>query len=208
MSIDLHLVSVITGYLASLLLAISLLVNNDLKFRWLNAFACVSFIIYGIIINAFPVTLTNSILLLINLVRLVQLYKKKEDFTIIEFQRGDKLVEKFVSFYSKDIHSFFPQFNLSDEGDNIRFIVLRDMVVSNIFIANVKEGNATVRINYTVPRYRDYKIGKFIFDKGKKYLLSHGVKTITYDQGYSDKYKIFFKKMGFTTKDKLYIKDL
>jgi len=54
------------GYLASILLAISLLVNNDLKFRWLNSFGCLSFIIYGLMIHAFPIILTNVILLVIN----------------------------------------------------------------------------------------------------------------------------------------------
>ena len=55
-----------SGYLASILLAISLMVNNDLKFRWLNTFGCLSFILYGIFIQAMPVILTNSLLLLIN----------------------------------------------------------------------------------------------------------------------------------------------
>src|SRR5688572_17319812 len=55
------------GYLASLLLALSLMVNNDLRFRWLNSGGCVAFIIYGVLINAIPIILTNTGLLLINL---------------------------------------------------------------------------------------------------------------------------------------------
>jgi hypothetical protein len=37
--------------------------------------------------------------------------------------------------------------------------------VANIFSAKVDAaGNAEVLINYTVPKYRDFKVGKYIFE--------------------------------------------
>ncbi|HEX8334476.1 MAG TPA: hypothetical protein VF622_17765 [Segetibacter sp.] len=191
-------VAQVLGYLASVLLALSLLVNNDLKFRWLNTFGNISFISYGIIINAFPLILTNSILLLINLYRLVKIYKTEEDFDLLEFNEGGKLIDKFLSFHEEDIKQYFPAYNLYEENNNLKFIVLRDMAVANIFVASVSEdGTATVRINYTVAKYRDYKVGKFIFDKEKSYLLSKGVKVLLYEEVYNKHHKKFLLKMGF-----------
>ena len=66
-----------TGYLASLLLALSLLVTNDLRFRWLNTGGCLAFIVYGVLIGAFPIILTNGILFFINTVTLFKIYNKK-----------------------------------------------------------------------------------------------------------------------------------
>ena len=105
------------GYAASVLLAISLLVTNDLKFRWLNTWGCVCFIVYGILINAFPIILTNSILFLINLYYLVKIYNAKEDFELIEFKGGEKLVYKFLSFYKEDIDKYFPLY-VHEENEN------------------------------------------------------------------------------------------
>jgi hypothetical protein len=193
-----HVVAEVFGYLASVLLALSLLVNNDLRFRWLNTFGNLSFITYGIIINAFPLILTNSILLLINLYRLVKIYRTEEDFDLLEFNEGGKLIDKFLSFHEEDIKQYFPTYNLYEENNNLKFIILRDMAVANIFVASVREdGTAIVRINYTVAKYRDYKVGKFIFDKEKDYLLSKGVRTVLYEDVYNKQHKKFLLKMGF-----------
>jgi len=82
-------------------------------------------------------------------------------------------------------------------GD-VRFIVLRDLVIANIFIATVSaDGNAFVKINYTIPKYRDYKVGKFIFDKENKYLLLKGVKQIVYKKVTNKNHENFLKVMGF-----------
>src|SRR5437763_16495185 len=104
------------GYLASALLALSLLVNNDFKFRWLNMFGCLAFILYGVLIHAFPIILTNTLLLCINVFYLVKIYRTKEDFDLVEFDVDDKIIEKFLAYYAKDIHDYFPEFHLNEEG--------------------------------------------------------------------------------------------
>ena len=152
------------GYAASILLAISLLVTNDLKFRWLNTGGCLCFIVYGIFIHAFPIILTNSILFLINLFYLINIYNAKEDFELIEFKGGEKLVYKFLSFYKEDITKYFPAYVHDENENNLKFVVLRDLVIANIFVARLdNNGSAFVELNYTVPKYRDYKVGEFIF---------------------------------------------
>jgi len=192
------MINVAVGYLASVLLAISLLVNNDLKFRWLNMFGCLAFIVYGILINAFPIILTNATLLLINLFYLIKTYNTREDFDLMEFQPGEKIIKKFLQFHEKDILHFFPEFRLAGGDNDLRFIVLRDMVIANIFIAEVSnDGKAYVKINYTVPKYRDYKVGTYIFDKEKSYLLEKGIKQVAYTKVHNKNHAAFLRHMGF-----------
>ena len=197
------------GYLASVLLAISLLVNNDLKFRWLNTGGCLAFIVYGIMINAFPIILTNTILLFINLYSLLKIYKKKEDFDLLEFGTDATLIAKFLGFYEEDIKTYFPAFKLKQAENDIRFVVLRDLVIANVFVASLAEdGVAEVKLNYTVPRYRDYKVGRFIFEKENKFLLSKGVKSLVYKEVVNKNHLRFLKVMGFEKIDDAYIKQL
>ena len=192
------IIVLIVGYTASLLLAISLLVNNDLKFRWLNTLGCIAFIGYGILIHAFPIILTNSILLLINLFYLIKIYRTHEDFELIEFKGEEKLVHKFLSFHQSDIQAYFPEYRQEETGNNINFVVLRDLVIANMFVAELTEdGTAIVKINYTVPRYRDYKVGKFIFDRENKYLVSKGVRRLIYRSVFNKKHEKFIQVMGF-----------
>lgn len=187
------------GYLASVLLAIGLLVNNDLKFRWLNTGGNIAFIIYGVVLGAVPIILTNSILLAINVFYLYKIYNRKEHFELIEFSNGGVMIDRFLSFYQTDIAAYFPAFNREELEGNVNFVVLRDLVIANIFSAKLAgDGTAEVIINYTVTKYRDYKVGRFIFDKEKQYLLSKGVKTIYYKTVSHKRHEKFLAVMGFT----------
>jgi hypothetical protein len=176
-----NILAQLLGYFAFIFLAISLWVNNDIKFRWINSLGSLSFIFYGIFINAFPIVLTNSALLAINIYFLIKIYRRQEKFDLVEFKKNAALIPKFLSFYKKDIKAYFPDFVMGEAETEIRFVVLRDIVVANLFVADVNnEGDAFVKINYTVPKYRDYKVGRFLFEEGKDFLKRKGISRIIY----------------------------
>ncbi len=203
------MIGILVGYAASVLLALSLLVNNDLRFRWLNLFGCLAFIIYGILITAFPIILTNTILLLINAFYLVKAYNTKENFDLLEFIPGDKIINKFLQFYNKDIESYFPEYKLAGNDNDIRFVTLRDMVIANIFVAELSaDGKAYVKINYTVPKYRDYKVGTFIFEKEKTFLKTKGIQQLLYSNVSNKNHEAFLKRMGFEKQNGQMVKTL
>ena len=186
------------GYLASLFLIIALLANGDVKFRIYNSLGSISFIIYGIIFSAWPVLLTNLILFFINIYYLRKLYAHKEDFELIEFSGDEKLALKFLHFYAVDIKIYFPDFKEEQLKGNINFVVLRDLVIANIFSAQVLEnGDAVVALNYTTKKYRDFKVGKFIFEREKQYLISKGIKRIVYNNAANKSHMHYLKTLGF-----------
>ena len=188
------------GYLASVLLAIGLLVNNDLKFRWLNTGGNVAFITYGVILGAVPIILTNSLLLAINVYYLYKIYNRQERFELLGFENGGILVDRFLDFYKADIAHYFPGFRREQLDNQLNFVVLRDLVIANIFsVAPGVDGNAEVIINYTVPKYRDFKVGRFIFDREKQYLLSKGVTTVFYRTVANKNHEKFLRVNGFAT---------
>ncbi len=186
------------GYIASLFLALGLIVNNDLKFRWLNTCGNIAFIVYGAVLGAIPVVLTNTILLCINLFYLYRIYNRKEHFELLEFSTGGILIDRFLSFYSKDIRHYFPDFNREQLDGSLNFVVLRDLVVANIFSASCDaEGNAKVILNYTVPKYRDFKVGTYIFDTEKSFLTSRSIKRVYYEKVTNRNHLKFLSISGF-----------
>ena len=186
------------GYLASLFLIIALLVNGDVKFRIYNILGTISFIIYGIIFSAWPVLLTNVILFFINIYYLLKLYAQKEDFELIEFNGDEKLALKFLHFYEADIKTYFPDFNETQLRGNLNFVVLRDLVIANIFSALLLEnGDAVVALNYTTKKYRDYKVGKYIFEREKQFLISKGIERIVYKNVNNKSHTHYLKTLGF-----------
>lgn len=208
-----NILAQLLGYFAFLFLAVSLWVSNNIKFRWINSLGCLSFVFYGILIHAFPIVLTNSVLLAINSYFLFKIYRRQEKFELVEFTKDAALIPRFLSFYQKDIQAYFPDFIMGENKDEIKFVVLRDIVVANIFVATVDtDGNAFVKINYTVPKYRDYKVGRFLFDEGKEFLLSKGIKRIIYLQVDNMQHEKFLKVVGFKNENyenrRCFVKDI
>jgi sensor histidine kinase YesM len=125
-------------------------------------------------------------------------YSKKEIFDLLEFKGEEKLVSKFLAFYQKDIAAYFPAFKAEEMKDNLNFVIIRNLVIANIFSASLSpEGDAAVLINYTVEKYRDYKTGRYLFEKERDNMVAKGVKRIVYKKVYNRQHERFLKVMGF-----------
>lgn len=61
-----------TGYLASLVVLLSFLMKNIRTLRWVNTAGCLLFIIYGFLLQSYPVILTNAAIVVINVIYLLR----------------------------------------------------------------------------------------------------------------------------------------
>ncbi len=187
------------GYLGSLLLMIGLLVNSDLKFRIWNGLGCFIFIVYATIIQAMPVLLTNVILFAINCFYFVKIMRRKESFDTVIVQPTDVLLQKFLDFYAAEIELYFPAFDRSVLDKNTTLVLLRDLVIAAVFSFYLDEnGTAYVTINFTAPKYRDFKLGKFLFNGENSTLKTLGIKKIVYHAVGKKSHASFLLRSGFT----------
>ncbi|AUD61561.1 hypothetical protein AYJ58_19735 [Shewanella sp. Pdp11] len=69
------------GYLASVVVAISLMMSNIKKLRWWNLIGAALFVAYGVAIGAYPVALVNFFIVLIDTYYLVKLYREADSPT-------------------------------------------------------------------------------------------------------------------------------
>ncbi len=197
------------GYLASVLLMVGLLVNSDVKFRWYNGLGCLAFVVYAVIIGAMPVLVTNIVLLAINIVWLVKIYRRKELFTICAFNSDEQFPGGLIDFYRNDIETYFPGFKPVDLQHSANFLVLRNMQVANIFGAMLNaHGEAQVVLNYTLPKYRDYKIGHFLFNSSTGALKEKGITKVVYDKVAKPSHAEFLTRSGFVKQGEGYLKIL
>ena len=66
------------GYLASAVVAISLMMSNIKKLRWWNLIGAGLFVAYGLAIDAIPVALVNFFIVLIDAYYIVKIYKAEK----------------------------------------------------------------------------------------------------------------------------------
>ncbi len=66
------------GYAASIMVAISLTMKDIVKLRVLNFIGCTLFAAYGLMIDSWPVVLTNGFIACVNVYFLSKMYQEKK----------------------------------------------------------------------------------------------------------------------------------
>jgi hypothetical protein len=187
----------IIGYVASIIIAISMTMNSIVKFRWINLVGAITFSTYGFIIGAYPVGFLNGFIVAVDIYYLYLIYSKKESFEILEVRPDNKYLLRFVEFHNNDIQKHFPGFTYKPELNTLSFLILRNMAVAGVFLSH-KEENDVLRVglDYVIPEYRDFKNGKYIYFRLKNRFTQSGIKRIVSD-GNSKTYSVYLRKQGF-----------
>ncbi len=200
------------GYLASLIVLISLLMSSIIKLRWINLIGSTVFALYGFLIGALPVAFMNIGITVINIYYLVKIYGSKEYFKLLPLQTSSKYFNYFLEFYKEGIQKYM---NISDfnlENSDISFYILRNTVPAGIFTGSrYNEDTLKIDLDFVTPEYRDFKIGTYIYETRKDYFLDAGYSKLICLSP-NEKHIKYLKKMGFKeTSDKnntLFIKEL
>lgn len=187
----------IIGYLASVIIAISMTMSSIVKFRWINLVGATSFLTYGILFNSIPIVILNAFIIGVDIFYLFRIYTKKELFTTIEIRSANKYLLEFLKYYNKEIQKFFPGFKYKPELNTVSFFVLRNMAVAGIFLAHkIDKKTLSVGLDFVVPEYRDYKNAKFVYKRLRQRFIDDGIEqVIVYPQSFS--HIKYLKKIGF-----------
>jgi hypothetical protein len=185
------------GYVASVIVAFSLTISSVTWFRWANLAGSMIFSAYGFMIGALPVGILNAGIAIADAYYLYRMYYKKEKFDVIDLESNDPYMLKFLDFYKNDISKFVPDFNLTSGKNSIQYLVLRNMAVAGIFIAETGDKpELNVKLDYVIPQYRDYKNGKFIYSMLHSRFARDGYKSIKAEAA-GPKHADYLTKIGF-----------
>lgn len=185
------------GYAASVLILISMLMTSFLKLRIVNMAGALLFSIYGFLIGALPVGLLNLFVVFANSYHLYRMIGIKESFKTLEIKRDNRYIIKFLDFYNKDILKYFPQFEYQNTMNSYTYMILRNMAVAGVFLAR-DYGNKRlfIGLDYVIPDYRDFKLGKYIYQEKIEFFKSEGYEMLcTVPQ--TANHARYLKKMGF-----------
>lgn len=184
------------GYLASVIVLISLLMSSILKLRWINLVGALIFCVYGFMIQSLPTGFLNLGIVFIDAWYILKIYRTKEALRMMPLSEDAAYTAHFLDFYRKDMARYFSSQNLQIEPSDFGFYVLRNMVPASLFVASPQKNVLRIKIDYATPAYRDFKISNFIFEDCKAYFLAHGFDTF-YAHTLSKKHEAYLLKMGF-----------
>ena len=183
------------GYLGSALVVTSLAMRSILRLRIIGLGGAVAFTVYGVLIAAWPVVLTNVVIVMIHSHFLREILTAKEYFRVLEVRQESQYLKYFLDSHSDEIAAIWPAFSFQPSDRLVTLFILRDLVPAGLFIAEV-EDNETIclRLDFAIPGYRDFKIGKYLYDRG--ILFDRGFRRVIVEIG-SKADEIYLRRLGF-----------
>jgi hypothetical protein len=184
----------ILGYIASALVAVSLMMKAIIKLRIINLIGSVFFTVYGIIIGAYPVACVNGFVAFINIYYLFEIFTAKEFFSILEVKPDSDYLKVFLNYHYEDITKYITAFTLDQVEICNVFFVLRNSVPAGLVCFENRDDNSVfVKLDYVIPGYRDFKTGNFVYNK---ILKEKKIRKI-YSSSENKVHQKYLKKMGF-----------
>lgn len=194
---EVNVIYEIIGYIASVLIAVSLMMKAIIKLRIINLIGAATFSLYGMLIGSIPVAAMNAFIVLINIYFLYQMLSAKEYFRLVELNTNSKMLEHFLDYYNQDINKYEGNITTRQTEMNYALFVLRDMVPAGLLLGKlVNEDTLKLELDYVIPNYRDFKIGKYIYNEKRNFFIERGIKRILYSTVDREHIK-YLEKMGF-----------
>jgi hypothetical protein len=186
------------GYLASVLLVISITQRSILRLRLVGFVAAVFFVVYSLIIGAYPIAIVNTIVAGIHLWYLRKLTGRQEEvFRILHVDPDSKYMLDFLDYYRDEIQGHYqPDFAYEPDDRQVTAFILRDMVPAGLFIGAYTDADTfEVHLDFVIPQYRDFRIGRFVYSP-QSGLLS-GTATHVVATAIDDDHAKYLARMGF-----------
>jgi len=189
------------GYLASTIVLISLLMSSIIKLRWINLLGSSIFSLYGFLIGALPVGFMNLGIAFINIYYLIKIYRSKEYFKILPIEDDSQYFNYFLNFYQKGIEKYANISKINLQNSKVSFFILRNMVPAGVFLASeYDKSTLQIELDFVIPEYRDFKIGRYVFENRKDYFLDMGYSKFVSATANDEQIK-YLLKMGFVKQE-------
>lgn len=182
----------IVGYIGSALVLVSFLMTSVFKLRVINTIGGTIFAIYALLIQSYPTAVMNIALVGINLHFLWKMMTTHREYEFVEVGTDDAFLAHELERWADDLRACFPGAQLDPSASNAAYIITYENTPAAVALGTRDADVLTLTLDYSLPAYRDFSVGKFFFEQ----LKQRGVKTVIY-AGPTKNHVEYLKAMGF-----------
>jgi len=186
----------VIGWIASGLVVVALMATSIVRLRLVGFAASIAFIAYGVLIEAWPIVITNIVVALIHLWHLRVLLAVEEYFDVLQVAPTSAYLAYFCEFHQEDIQHFVPGYTYEPIDDQVAVFILRNMIPAGVFIGVPDGDSIEVHLDYVIPRYRDFKVGRYLYSPASEVFEDPGIRSI-WSRPESARQRAYLKRMGF-----------
>jgi hypothetical protein len=187
------------GYTGSALVILSLLQKSILRLRAIGLVASLTFLLYSISIEAYPIAVVNVVAASIHLYYLRKLLRRKSEvFRILRLRPDGRYLRYFLDFYKEDIATRYqPDFVYEPAPDVIAVFMLRDLVPAGLLVARLHgDSSFEILLDYVIPQYRDFKLAKWLYSQ-ESGLVAETNSRVAWARVTTPEQEEYFTKIGF-----------
>ena len=194
----------ILGYAASLIVFISLMMKSLAKLRVLNAAGSLLFVVFALATDSLPTAFLNLGIVVIDVFYFIRMTRVKDNFEIMTVQKDNEIVRRFYRTNKKELDALFGEaaFAKSEKialffrNDDIAGLLAYSSVVLPQSDSSVPESAAEILIDFVVPKYRDFAVGRHFFVKDVSFWKEQGYTCLL--SSVPDKRHIpYLERLGF-----------
>lgn len=200
------------GYIATTGVAAFMLLSSNIRYRWYSFAAALAVSIYGFAILDPLVGGLNFLLAAIGFIVIMKIHSKREYLRLFEVDQDSKYLRAFIEHYHKEINRIIPYYTYNPDSRTISCVFLRNMVAVGVFIAKKVDSQIIqVELDFIVPEFRDYKMGKHVYNHNQQFFYKQGFRWF-HIVSLNKEYDKYLQKMGFrednSTGQRIFIKEI
>jgi hypothetical protein len=192
----------VVGYVASVLIVVSLAMRSVVRLRSISLVGSVAFIAYGLLIGSAPLVFTNVAIACLNVWFLRAELGLRRDLGAVVVPIDSPFLADFVHYHADDIRRFQPTFEMPspDDPDVLCIVMTRDGLPAGALIGRRRERESGVELevllDYVLRAYRDSRLGHWLFGPGSKVFRDQGITRLASHPG-DDTHRGYLARVGF-----------
>lgn len=195
------------GYVGSALIVISFTMKRLVPLRIISMTAAIITGIYGVMIAAWPVIITNAVVVVIHSVYLYRELGKSHEFDLVPIPADSPFLVDFLAGHLTDIKRFQPDFAEPLPND-LAHIYMRDGMPAGVLIGGVSADRLNVHLDYVLPAFRDSRLGTWLYEKdGGRRLKAAGIREVAERAG-TDAHRRYLEGVGFVADGDRFVRTL
>ena len=188
------------GYGASVLVVASLAMTSIVRLRVVSLIGSALFGLYGVLITAPPIVITNIVIVAINLWFLAKVLSTEDRLIVVAADRHDPVVAEFIAHHRTDIEIHAEPLEAIDTAD-VCFLMLRNDTIAGVFLGQRdQQDRAIVVSDYVTAQFRDLKNGKSLYKDDGRLFREKGITTLLTTERHHPQAR-YLEEIGFAELD-------
>ena len=195
------------GYAGSVLVVLSFTMRRIVPLRFVSVAGAIITSVYGLLIHAWPVLITNLIIVCIHAWYLYREFTTSHEFDLVPVESDAPFLTDFLSGHMQDIRKSQPDFTENLPND-VAYVYMRDGMPAGALLGSRQDDRLNVHLDYVLPAFRDNRLGRWLYEKGgSRPLRAGGLHEIAARAG-TETHRKFLESMGFIADGDRYVRKL